>query len=434
MMRISNRHNHIGLKIVVGLFLISLFSCFSGLEPKADANLIKALKLKGKANRVVQLIKDRQRQGQDIQKELQMAKQVKVLADQGKLDEADALLDDIKRSLDENAASGRSDQQAVAQGEIRKSTSDKFGIWISTLEGKNLKLLISDPKRQMSHTRVSPDHEWVLFTRYNQMHRDGYAYERLGYKNTELCILKMDGSEIRTLVGPKPGILNCNGCWLSDSKKVLYLSTDNPGKLPRLYWIDIESKKITQVPTPGALKVVSDPHQVQSKIVFPAPSLTDRPTSLWIMNSDGSQARELTAPPDKMLAKEKGHHHLGDYDPRMSPDGKKVVVMRNYGKDVYHNIVVDIDTGQETDLTKGLVAEGVAHWSSDGKLLIFRHVDPNNLKKTYGLYTIRPDGTNSKRIPLPAGVLHSPQPSFFPKDGSSPDARIIFSTEKVKFL
>lgn len=35
--------------------------------------------------------------------------------------------------------------------------SDHFSVWISKVDGSERKLILSDPKRQMSHTRVSPD-------------------------------------------------------------------------------------------------------------------------------------------------------------------------------------------------------------------------------------------------------------------------------------
>lgn len=420
------------IRVALFTFCISLIFSIADLEPKANANLLKALRLKSKADTTMERILEKHNQGQDVRLELEKAKQVKVLADQGKLDQADALLDEIKNSLNKKSSPNEKLKTVQHPGKVRRNSSDRFAVWSSTLEGKELRLLISDPRRQMSHTRVSPDGQWVLFTRYNN-YSDGSAREKNGYKNTELCIIRLDGTELKTLVPPKKGILNCNGSWTHNGKRILYLSTENQNRQPLLYWMDLDSRQRTKVPTPEHLKVVSDPHQVGDTIVFPAPSMTSRPTGVWIMKTDGSQAKQLTAPPEKLIAKQKGVHHPGDYDPRISPDGTKVIVMRNYGKDVYHNIIVDIASGKETTLSQGIVAEGVAHWSSDGKLLIYRHVDPNNLK-TYGLYTIRPDGTDRKKLPLPKGVLHCPQPNFFPKQGSSPTTRIIFSTEKVHYL
>ncbi len=423
---------------MICLFSLLLISCIVAPEPSSHAQFFKALRIKSKADKVVKLIELRRSEGQDVQNALVKARRVKELADQKRLDDADALLDeimaDLKATTDSSKEVSTETRTAVFRpGKIRTNKSDRFGIWTATLEGKNLTLRLSDPKRQMSHPRVSPDKKWIMFTRYNKMLKDGYAYEKGGYKNTEIGIMRLDGTELKTIVGPKPGVLNCNGSWTPDGQSILYLSTDNPKKRPRLYWVSLKTGKITLAPTPDKLKVVSDPHQVDDTIVFPAPSTGPEPSGIWIMKKNGTQARQLTHPPNKRLSKAKGPQHLGDYDPRLSPDGSKVAVMRNYGKDIYHIVVIDVASGEEIDISPKEVAEGVPHWSSDGRLLIFRHVNLKNLKD-YGIYTIKPDGTGRKLIPLPRGVLHSPQPNFFPEEGSSPKTRIIFSTEKVKFL
>ena len=424
-------------KRATGCFFITLFffgilslltSCFAQNE--------KAVLLKKKAREVTTMIQQRHSQGGDVVEALADWKKVRKLAEQGRFDEADTLLDDIKSDLQIESSVPEAPSYAIQNNlfaKARAKESDKFAIWTGELDGKNLKLIISDPNRQMSHTRVSPDKKWIAFTRYNKKLKDGYAYEKGGYKYTETCIIHLDGTGLQTLAGPKPGILNCNPNWTSDSEKIIFMSTDNPQKRPYLYWINLKDRKITRVPTPGYLKFVSDPDHIGDQVVFAAPSIDSSPSPLWIMNEDGSNARQLSYPPEKCLADQKGPVHWGDYDPSFSPDGSKVTIFRNYGKDVYHIIVMDIITGIEKDLSTGKVAEGVADWSSDGNLLLFRHVNLENLKD-YGLYTMRPDGSNRKKIPLPGGVLHNVQPSFFPGEGSTPQTRIVFSTEKVSFL
>jgi Tol biopolymer transport system component len=367
-------------------------------------------------------------------------KSVKALAKQGKLDEADRLLNEIRADLKNTSEAAVSKVLSTApsvtftRSKPRVNESDKFGIWIATLEGKNLKLIISDPKREMTHTRVSPDKKWIVFTRYNDKLKDGYAYEKGGYKNTETCIVRLDGSEVRTLAGPKPGILNCNASWAPDGKRIIFLSRDNPERRTIMYWMNIDTGEKTRVPTPDHLENVSDPHHVLDLIAFPSPPTTrGKPVPLWIMKEDGSEARQLTFPPNKSLTKGNLKYELGDRDPSISADGSKVAVFRYCGPDTFHVVVVDIATGKEVDLSDGVVVDGMPNWSSDGKLILFRHVRKKHLDE-YGLYTMKPDGSDKKRVPLPRGVLHGVQPSFFPGEGSSPQARIVFSTVKVSYL
>jgi hypothetical protein len=94
-----------------------------------------------------------------------------------------------------------------------------------------------------------------------------------------------------------------------------------------------------------------------------------------------------------------------------------------------HTIIVDLKTGKETDISKGITMDVMPEWSSDGKLLIFWHGDPKTPPNS-GLYTIRPDGSERKRVPLPRGYLYR-MPAFFPGEGSSDKTRIIFTGKKM---
>jgi len=149
------------------------------------------------------------------------------------------------------------------------------------------------------------------------------------------------------------------------------------------------------------------------------------------MNADGTNARQLTHPVIPESAK-KFSLPPGDADPKFSPDGTKVALMRHIGIADWHIIIVDVKTGQERDISKGVTCDAMPEWSSDGKLLIFWSADQKNLNKTE-LYTIRPDGTERKKIPLPPGYIYS-MPAFFPGEGSGEKARIIFSAKKVPNL
>jgi hypothetical protein len=58
-------------------------------------------------------------------------------------------------------------------------TPDVFGIYISTLDGENRKMIISDHYREMNHVRVSPDKKWITFTRFNKRGPKGFAIKVL---------------------------------------------------------------------------------------------------------------------------------------------------------------------------------------------------------------------------------------------------------------
>ncbi|MHC4115779.1 MAG: TolB family protein [Planctomycetota bacterium] len=180
------------------------------------------------------------------------------------------------------------------------------------------------------------------------------------------------------------------------------------------------------MPTPKALSP-SDPHQRGKLIVFPVIHADKKkPNTIWIMNEDGTKARQLTKPVlAKSLKGKKLRYRLGDFDPKISPDGSKVALMRQVKKEDWHIIVVNVNSGEEKDLSPGGTVDAMPEWSSDGKLLVFWHVDPKNPLKS-GLYTIKADGTERKKIPLPRGYFYS-MPSFVPGEGSDKQTRIIYS-------
>ncbi len=323
----------------------------------------------------------------------------------------------------------------TANGGPSNDPADHFGVWISKMDGSERRLILSDPKRQISHTRLSPDMKWMVFTTYNNPGKDGFAKEGgNNYANTEICLFKLDGTALKTIAGPVPGEVNANASFSSDGKKIIFVSTRS-GKGAFLYWYDIATGATTQVPTPPAFHRVADPHEVGNKIVFTVhPEKGGALQGVWMMNSDGSAVRQISFPKKASDAPSEDVGQ-GDYDPRLSPDGSRFSILRNVGG-AFHVVVADTASGAETDLTEPLfperkqTAEGVAAWSSDGKLLIFRHIAlPQDGPKGVGIYVMRPDGSGRKKIPIAKGQFPLVQPEFFP-EGSGPETRVIYQTEK----
>lgn len=301
-----------------------------------------------------------------------------------------------------------------------------FSIAMASLDGKDFTVILKDPRRQMSHARVSPDGKWITFTRFNKIDpKKGVAVEdENDYSQTEIMVCRIDGSDIKSIVPPKKGLANCNSYWSPDGKSLIHISTDNDKKKGRIYITDIATGKRTRVPTPEGIDA-ADPYTNGETVVFPGRQAGPGGHVIHIMKANGSGHRRLSSVPQ---AKSKG-----EYDPKISPDKSKVAFMR-FGKkgqkgDV-HIIVTDIKTGEEKDLSipGNDNWDAMPEWSSDGKLLVFWHVNRPDVLKS-GIYTIRADGKDRKMIPLPFDHQYT-IPSFVPGTGSGNDAKIIFTAKR----
>ena len=362
----------------------------------------------------------------------EMQQTVMPLLNAGKAAEGEAALDRLLARLQQKPAATA--PPLPRDGKARAEASDHFTVWISKTDGSGRKVILSDPRRQITHTRVSPDLQWVVFTTYNNPGDDGLAKEGRGYANTEVCLFKIGGTEIKTIAGPVAGEMNANASFSPDGKRIIFISTRS-GKGARLHWYEVETGVTSEVPAPPELHHLSDPHEVAGRIVFPSrPDKADAPQGIWVMNTDGTAARQVTFPKKAANAPIE-EISQGDYDPRLSPDGTRFSILRNVGG-AFHVVIADVATGAEKDLTEPLfperkqTAEGVAAWSPDGSQLVFRHIAlPREGTQGVGIYVMNADGSGRRKVPIARGEFPHVQPEFLP-GASGDEARIIYQTEK----
>lgn len=143
------------------------------------------------------------------------------------------------------------------------------------------------------------------------------------------------------------------------------------------------------------------------------------------MKEDGTQPIRITNPPSRG---EWGQANLpkGDYDPRLSYDGNRIVFERledtTLSNGGYNLFVVNLDGTGETRLTDNNYAQGLANWSHSGERIVYVVAAIGGVGK-YDMYMINSDGNDNHNITpyyFPADFLcHSP---VFSKG----DARIFF--------
>jgi len=149
---------------------------------------------------------------------------------------------------------------------------------------------------------------------------------------------------------------------------------------------------------------------------------------VWIMQSDGTGLRPVTDPP---RAGEWGKANLpfGDYDPRISPDGGRVIFERLVDDQSPHGnydfFSVDLSTGGETRLSQSGYSQGLASWSHSGDQIVYI-VSATGTSGQYDLYLMNADGTETRNI---TPQVFPPQFLFHWAVFSKDDAAVYFIGE-----
>jgi eukaryotic-like serine/threonine-protein kinase len=131
--------------------------------------------------------------------------------------------------------------------------------------------------------------------------------------------------------------------------------------------------------------------------------------TLWRSRADGSEAVQLTQPPDAVLL------------PRWSPDGRRIVFSSRRGTHAWRTFIIDADGGTPTQVTVGDVDELDASWSPDGAKLILSSVDA--VTRRYRLHIVDP-ASGRKEIVTGSDELFSPR--------WSPDGSLIAALSRKR--
>jgi Tol biopolymer transport system component len=121
---------------------------------------------------------------------------------------------------------------------------------------------------------------------------------------------------------------------------------------------------------------------------------------IWSIKDDGAGVAQITNPAD---VGQWGQANLpiGDYDPRLRPDGAKIVFERlenpatTYGG--YNIFTINSDGTRETRLTNTNYSQGIASWSHSGDAIVYVVSAINNEGK-YDIYMMEADGSNNHNV------------------------------------
>ncbi|HEV8574715.1 MAG TPA: hypothetical protein VGR43_08410 [Dehalococcoidia bacterium] len=256
-------------------------------------------------------------------------------------------------------------------------------IYIMDADGSGSTQLTDDPGLD-DESDLSPDGSRVAFF----SGREGNAY---------IYIVSADGSDLRRITEGMGGDVSPR--WSPDGSRIAF---SRSGTLMVMN-ADGSDQKTIMEPQPAA---TAEPCRAGSfvgswapagdRIVYYSAAVVQdaKQTRYWVcaINADGSGMEVLVGEPAGGLHAE----------PYWSPDGDKIAYRDDGGSDCtsaagcnFDIFVLDLSTGEKTNVTDHPLYDIEPGWSPDGEWVIFasNREDPN-----FDLYVVHPDGTGLQRV------------------------------------
>jgi Tol biopolymer transport system component len=269
-----------------------------------------------------------------------------------------------------------------------------YGIYVLNLGTEDVRLVYSAPREiQTSSLRPTSDGGRLLFAQKV----DGDSNEHF-----ELCTVGSDGAGFQRLT--HNSYRDVYPAWSPDNTRIAFLSFRRSDL--DIYVMNADGTGDTLLYDSGFHD--GDVDWVGGSIVFTSGF------RIWKMHEDGTSAVPVTNPAN---AGQWGSANLpiGDYDPKLTPDGTKIVFERledpstTHGR--YNLFTVDTSGAGETRLTSNGYAQGLPSWSHSGTKLVYV-VAAIEGEGAYDIYTMNADGTGNRKVTpdyFPSGFLcHAP--------------------------
>ena len=223
----------------------------------------------------------------------------------------------------------------------------------------------------------------------------------------EIFSVGIDGRNLRRLTNNN--YMDVYPAWSPDDSRIAFLSLPNDSL--GIYVMNADGTNLMEL-------LDSESHEADLDWVGNIITFT-KDSRIWIMNSDGSDIRPISDPP---RSGEWGSANLpfGDYDPKISPDGSRIVFERLLRDDSpngnYDIFLIDPISSQEIRLTNSGYSQGLANWSHSGDQLVYL-VGAIDQVGQYDIYMMNADGTDN----------HNITPDYFPPQFLC--QRVVFSID-----
>jgi len=263
-------------------------------------------------------------------------------------------------------------------GQMSVPHVEKWSIYVLDLATEKVELLYSSAS-QISHLSLNKTGNRFAFSQ--KIDGDENEHE-------EICTVNTDGSNFQRLTNNS--YRDLYPVWSSTDAEIAFLTWRDENL--DIYIMSNNGTNVRKLYDSGYHD--ADINWEGNSIVFTANS------RIWMMRDDGTQVTQITEPPN---AGQWGNANLpfGDYDPRLSPNGNKIVFERleddssPHGN--YNIYVINSDGSSQNPITATGYSQGLANWSSSGDKIVYLVAAIGNEGK-YDIYVMNSDGTSVRNI------------------------------------
>jgi Tol biopolymer transport system component len=255
----------------------------------------------------------------------------------------------------------------------------KYGIYVLDLATEKVELLYSTDKEiYTSALRLNTQVEKLVFAQKTDANDE----------STEIFTIDVDGQNLLRLTDNS--YWDLYPAWSPDGTRIAFLSKrDNDFDI---YMMNADGSDTHMFYDSGSHD--ADIDWAGGTVVFTSSF------NIWSIKDDGTGLTQITNPTN---AGQWGQANLpiGDYDPRLRPEGLKIVFERLEDPSSPHGnysiFTVNSDGTQETRLTNSNYSQGLANWSHSGDKIVYGVATMNNEGK-YDMHMMDADGSDNRSV------------------------------------
>jgi TolB protein len=234
----------------------------------------------------------------------------------------------------------------------------------------------------------------------------------------QIYAVNPDGTGLAQLTHEPQGISAQGPDWSPDGSRILFSRVNLSNGMGRI-WImnaDGTGQRRLASDAPGYRDYQPNYTPDGRHIVFSRCSPNDGLCAIWIMRTDGTH-RHLIVPFIE------APNETNNFDPRVSPDGRRISFTRFGFKGVIGQVwVARIDGAHAHPVTAPRLEGGQANWSPHGRHIAFAN---NCCRPQSSIYVMRANGTAATRLATTKWPTNNFGPAYSP-DGS----QIAFSSDR----